>query len=67
MQVSYIAALLFLGATLGTKIFGRGSRWAMANATLVLIALATVAGFGIASLAGLLYSECDIFVLLRFT
>ena len=55
VQVSYVIALIFLGATLGSRLCGRGSRWAMAMATLVLIALATVAGFGIASLAGLLY------------
>eukprot|EP00571_Detonula_confervacea_P011903 CAMPEP_0172304244 /NCGR_PEP_ID=MMETSP1058-20130122/5671_1 /TAXON_ID=83371 /ORGANISM="Detonula confervacea, Strain CCMP 353" /LENGTH=1046 /DNA_ID=CAMNT_0013015385 /DNA_START=38 /DNA_END=3178 /DNA_ORIENTATION=- len=55
VQISYLVAFLFLGATLGTKICGRGSRWAMSMSTLVLIILATVAGFGIASLAGLLY------------
>jgi len=44
VQVSYIVALLFLGATLGSRICGRGSRWAMSMSTLILIALATVAG-----------------------
>lgn len=57
VQISYLVAFLFLGATLGTAICGRGSRWAMSMSTLVLIILATVAGFGIASLAGLLYGE----------
>jgi len=55
VNVSYLVAVLFLGATLGTAICGRGSRWAMSLSTLVLIILATVAGFGIASLCGLLY------------
>ena len=55
MQVSYFIALIFLGATLGKRICGRGSRWAMSLSTLVLIGLATVAGFGVASLAGFLY------------
>ena len=36
VQVSYIVALLFLGATLGNKICGRGSRWAMSMATLIM-------------------------------
>jgi len=55
VQVSYFIALIFLGATLGKRICGRGSRWAMSLSTLVLIGLATVAGFGVASLAGFLY------------
>lgn len=55
VQVSYVVAFVFLGATLGSKLCGRGSRWAMSLATLVLIAMATVAGFGVASLGGLLY------------
>lgn len=55
VQVSYVVAFIFLGATLGSKVCGRGSRWAMSLSALVLIALATVAGFGVASLAGLLY------------
>jgi predicted RND superfamily exporter protein len=55
VNISYIVAFAFLGATLGTKLCGRGSRWAMAFSTLVLIAMATVAGFGVASLAGLIY------------
>ena len=57
VQVSYVVAFLFLGATLGSKIIcGTGSRWAMSGAAVVLVALATVAGFGISSLAGLIYS-----------
>jgi len=40
---------------LGSKVCGRGSRWAMAGSALILIAMATVAGFGVASLAGLIY------------
>ncbi|KAL7532461.1 hypothetical protein ACHAXR_004644 [Thalassiosira sp. AJA248-18] len=55
VQISYVVAFIFLGATLGSKLCGRGSRWAMSMSALVLIALATVAGFGIASLAGLIY------------
>ena len=55
VQVSYVVAFLFLGATLGSKIIcGTGSRWAMSGAAVVLVALATVAGFGISSLAGLI-------------
>ena len=56
VNVSYFVALIFLGATLGSRFCcGRGSRWAMALSTLVVIALATVAGFGVSSLIGLLY------------
>lgn len=55
VQVSYVVAFLFLGATMGSRLCGRGSRWTMAFSALVLVALATVAGFGVASLAGLLY------------
>eukprot|EP00584_Thalassiosira_punctigera_P001858 CAMPEP_0172542600 /NCGR_PEP_ID=MMETSP1067-20121228/13171_1 /TAXON_ID=265564 ORGANISM="Thalassiosira punctigera, Strain Tpunct2005C2" /NCGR_SAMPLE_ID=MMETSP1067 /ASSEMBLY_ACC=CAM_ASM_000444 /LENGTH=960 /DNA_ID=CAMNT_0013328873 /DNA_START=367 /DNA_END=3248 /DNA_ORIENTATION=+ len=55
VNVSYLVAFIFLGATLGSKLCGRGSRWAISLSALVLIVLATVAGFGVASLAGLLY------------
>mmetsp|Transcript_6719 Transcript_6719/g.14657 ORF Transcript_6719/g.14657 Transcript_6719/m.14657 type:complete len:1019 (-) Transcript_6719:132-3188(-) len=55
VNVSYLVAFIFLGATLGSKFCGRGSRWAMSLSALVLIILATVAGFGVASLCGLLY------------
>eukprot|EP00956_Cyclotella_meneghiniana_P045638 scaffold378061_cov182-Cyclotella_meneghiniana.AAC.1 len=40
---------------MGSKLCGRGSRWAMSFSALLLVALSTVAGFGIASLAGLIY------------
>jgi len=56
VQVSYVIAFLFVGATLGSQFrCGRGSRWAMSQAVIVLVALSTVAGFGVASLFGLLY------------
>lgn len=56
VQVSYIIAFLFVGATLGSKLScGIGSRWAMSLSAIFLVALSTVAGFGVASLAGLLY------------
>lgn len=55
VQVSYIVAFIFLGATMGSKLCGRGSRWTMSFSALMLVALSTVAGFGVASLAGLLY------------
>ncbi|KAL7467984.1 hypothetical protein ACHAXS_008207 [Conticribra weissflogii] len=55
VQISYIVAFVFLGATMGSKICGRGSRWAMSFASMMIVALSTVAGFGVASLAGLIY------------
>ena len=55
VQVSYIVAFIFLGATMGSRLCGRGSRWSMSFSALMLVALSTVAGFGVASLAGLLY------------
>lgn len=55
VQVSYIVAFLFLGATMGSRLCGRGSRWSMSFSALILVALSTVAGFGVASLAGLIY------------
>lgn len=56
VNVSYIIAFLFVGATLGSKLScGTGSRWAMSLSAIFLVALSTVAGFGVASLAGLLY------------
>lgn len=56
VQISYVIAFLFVGATLGSKLScGIGSRWAMSLSAIFLVALSTVAGFGVASLAGLLY------------
>ena len=55
VNISYIAAFLFVGATLGSRICRKGSRWALSGAVIVLVGMATVAGFGVASLAGLLY------------
>ncbi|KAL3804398.1 hypothetical protein HJC23_011326 [Cyclotella cryptica] len=55
VQVSYVVAFIFVGATMGSRLCGRGSRWAMAFSALVLVAMSTVAGFGVASLAGLIY------------
>ena len=55
VQVSYIVAFVFLGATMGSRLCGKGSRWSMSFSALMLVALSTVAGFGVASLAGLLY------------
>ena len=56
VQISYVIAFLFVGATLGSKFScGRGSRWAMSLSAIFLVALSTVAGFGVASLFGFLY------------
>ena len=56
VNISYIAAFLFVGMTIGSRIScGRGSRWALSGSAIALVAMATVAGFGVASLAGLLY------------
>lgn len=55
VNISYLVAFIFLGATMGSKVCGRGSRWTMSFSALLLVALSTVAGFGIASLAGLIY------------
>jgi hypothetical protein len=56
VQISYIIAFLFVGATIGSRVgCGIGSRWAMSLSAIFLVALSTVAGFGVASLAGLLY------------
>lgn len=55
VQVSYFVSFIFLGATMGSRLCGRGSRWTMSFSALMLVALSTVAGFGVASLAGLLY------------
>ena len=55
VNISYLVAFIFLGATMGSKVCGRGSRWTMSFSALLLVALSTMAGFGIASLAGLIY------------
>ena len=56
VQVSYIISFLFVGATLGSRFScEKGSRWAMSFSVIFLVALSTVAGFGVASLFGLLY------------
>jgi Niemann-Pick C1 protein len=56
VQISYVIAFLFVGATLGSQLrCGKGSRWAMSLSVIFLVALSTVAGFGVASLFGLLY------------
>ena len=55
VQASYVVTFLFLGATLGHWKCGPGSRWSMSIAALVMIALSTLAGFGISSAIGLFY------------
>ena len=55
VQISYIVAFVFLGATMGSKVCGKGSRWTMSFSAILLVAMSTVAGFGVASLCGLIY------------
>lgn len=55
VQISYIASFLFLGANLGRVKCGPGSRWLMSLGALFMIALSTIAGFGLSSLLGLFY------------
>jgi len=55
VQISYVMAFLFLGATMGRIVCGTGSRWTMALAAMVTVILSTAAGFGISSLAGLFF------------
>ena len=55
VQVSYVMAFLFLGATMGRIVCGTGSRCTMALAAMVTVILSTGAGFGISSLAGLFF------------
>ena len=55
VQISYVAAFLFLGATLGRIKCGNKSRWTMALAALVTVGLSTAAGFGISSAFGLFF------------
>jgi len=54
VQISYIIAFVFLGATLG-RFCGHGSRWAVSLGALVLVALSTIAGIGLSSYFGLFY------------
>jgi len=55
VQISYVMAFLFLGATLGNIRCGAGSRWSMALAALVTVGISTAAGFGISAAVGLFY------------
>ena len=55
VQVSYVMAFLFLGATLGNIRCGTGSRWSMSLAALVTVGLSTAAGFGLSSAFGLFF------------
>jgi predicted RND superfamily exporter protein len=55
VQISYVVAFLFLGATMGQIKCGTGSRWTMALAALVMIGLSTAAGFGLSSAFGLFF------------
>jgi len=54
VQISYMIAFIFLGATLG-KFCGYGSRWAVSLCALLLVAISSVAGIGLASYFGLFY------------
>lgn len=56
VQYSYIAVFLFLGATLGNFKCGLGSRWTMAIAAVMLVGFSTIAGIGLSSFFGLVYS-----------
>jgi len=56
VQFSYIAVFIFMGATLGNFKCGLGSRWTMAFAAVALVGLSTVAGIGLSSFFGLVYS-----------
>jgi len=54
VQVSYLIAFIFLGATLG-RFCGSGSRWAVSLCALVLVAASSVAAIGLSSYFGLFY------------
>lgn len=55
VQVSYVIAFVFLGATLGRIKCGTGSRWTMALAALVMVGLSTCASYGLSSAFGLFF------------
>jgi len=54
VQISYLIAFIFLGATLG-RFCGSGSRWAVSLCALVLVGISTLAGIGLSSYFGLFY------------
>jgi len=54
VQISYIIAFIFLGATLG-RLCGSGSRWAVSLCALLLVAASTLGGIGLSSYLGLFY------------
>jgi len=57
VNISYIVVFIFLGAILGSSFIpGRGSRWTVALAAICLIALSTLAGFGLSSAVGWFYT-----------
>jgi len=55
VQISYVMAFLFLGATMGRIVCGVGSRWTLALGALVAVGLSTGAGFGVSSAFGLFF------------
>mmetsp|Transcript_11956 Transcript_11956/g.16966 ORF Transcript_11956/g.16966 Transcript_11956/m.16966 type:complete len:911 (-) Transcript_11956:60-2792(-) len=55
VQVSYILAFLYLGATMGKVKCGPGSRWTLALGALVTVGLSTGASFGLSSAFGLFF------------
>jgi Niemann-Pick C1 protein len=55
VQISYIMAFLFVGASLGRIKCGLGSRWTLSLAVVATVGLSTAAGMGFSSLCGLFY------------
>jgi len=55
VQLSYLLAFLYLGATMGKAKCGPGSRWTLALGALVTVALSTGASFGLSSAFGLFF------------
>lgn len=55
VQISYCVVFLFLGATLGNPIPGKGSRWTMSLSSLFTVGLSIGAAFGISAAMNLFY------------
>jgi hypothetical protein len=60
VMISFVLVFVFVGATIGKIKCGTGSRWTLALAAVVLVGLATVAGFGLSSAFGLIFSPVTI-------